>query len=237
MAATFSTGLVNALAGSGEDSLMLDNGFSFDETLHRVSSTSNLFASTTVGDTLVVKGSLGNNKSLSVTAVQPDGSYVTVLETLTTEAAGTMIAIANFSGGASLLEIMQHGVIAIFPSTVARPSTADSAEGGSPIVLITENAGAFVPGDNTNGLVFNDSVNGVVTKENGVEWSGIPTADGVATWARFYDNNMITGVSSTARRIDLACGFASGEMQLTSTQLVTGKKIIVTTGEMAIPKA
>ena len=236
MAASFSTGFVDALAGHGEDFLLLDDGFSFDETLHKISSDSSLFLKTTVGDKLVIKGSLGNNSEFTITAVEPDGSFVTVLENVTTEAAGTTIAIANFSGGASLVEIMQYGVIAIFPSTVPRPANADAAEGGSPIVLITENAAEFVPGNTANGLYFEGAVNGVSSRQTGVEWSGVPTADGVATWARFYDNSMVTGASTTARRIDLSCGFASGEMQLTSTQLVVGKKIIVTTGEMSIPK-
>ena len=236
MSASFSTGLVNALAGYGSDSLMLSSGFSFDETLHKISSSENLFSSTTVGDTLCIKGSLGNNYTFTVTAVEPDGSFVTTAESVTTEASGQTIAIANFSGGSSLLELMQYGVIAIFPSTVPRPATADGAEGGSPIVKITEGAGPFTPGNTENGLFFNGAQNGVITKKVGVEWSGVPDADGVATWARFYDNKMVTGVSTAAKRIDLSCGFASGEMQLTSTQLVSGKKIIVTTGEMSVPK-
>lgn len=237
MAISLSTGMVNALAGKGQDFLLLNNNFTFTEGTKRIASASNAFLNTTIGDTLRILGSLGNNALFTVTAVQPDGSFVTVAENVTTEAAGATVAIANFSAGNSLKEILDNGVIAIFPSTVVRPVNADADEGGSPIVWITKDAGLFNPGSPTNGLKLVDAVNGVITKVPGDEWSGIPTGTGTASWARYYDNARIMGASSTAKRVDMTCGFSSGEMRLTSTAIVIGKKIIVTTGEMSIPKA
>ena len=237
MAVSLSTGMVNALAGRGKDFLLLNNNFTFTEGTKRIASANNAFINTTVGDTLQVLGSLGNNNLFTVTAVEPDGSFVTVAENVTTEAAGQTVAIANFSGGASLKEILDNGVIAIFPSTVPRPANADADEGGSPIVWITKDAGAFTPGNPTNGLKLIDSVDGVVSKVPGDEWSGIPNATGTASWARYYDNARVMGASTTARRVDMSCGFSSGEMRLTSTSIVVDKKVIVVTGQMTVPKA
>ena len=237
MAISLSTGLVNALAGKGKDFLLLNNNFTFTEGTKRIASASNAFLNTTVGDQLQVMGTVSNNSLFTVSAVQPDGSFVTVAEMVTTEAAGNMVAIANFSGGSSLKEILDNGVIAIFPSTVARPATADADEGGAPLVWITKNAGLFNPGNPTNGLTLIDAVNGVIGKDPADEWSGIPTDTGTASWARYYDNARILGASTTARRIDMSCGFSSGEMRLTSTNIVVDKKIIVTTGQMTVPKA
>lgn len=237
MAVSLSTGMANALAGRGKDFLLLNNNFTFTEGTKRIASSSNAFLNTTVGDQLQVLGSLGNNKIFTVSAVEPDGSFVTVAENVTTEAPGATVAIANFSGGASLKEILDNGVIAIFPSTVARPANADADEGGSPIVWITKDAGAFTPGNLTNGLKLVDAVGGVVAKVPGDEWSGVPIASGTASWARYYDNARIMGASTSARRVDMSCGFSSGEMRLTSTNIVIDKKIIVTTGQVVVPKS
>ena len=221
MALSLSTGMVNALAGRGNDFLLLNTNFTFTAGTNRIASASNAFLNTTVGDQLRVLGSAGNSKLFTVTAVEP---------------AGPTVAIANFSGGASLKEILDYGIIAIFPSTVPRPANADADEGGSPIVWITKDAGAFTPGTLTNGLKLADAIGGVVSKVSGEEWSGIPSGSGTASWARYYDNARIMGASTVSRRMDMSCGFASGEMHLSSTSIVVSKKIIVTTGEMEIPK-
>ena len=236
MAISLSTGLVNALAGKGQDFLLLNNNFTFTEGTKRIASASNALVNTTIGDTLQILGSANNNGVFTVSAVDSGGAFVSVLESITTEAAGATIAIANFSGGASLKEILDNGIIAIFPATVARPASADATEGGSPILLITKESGAFTPGSITNGLKLVDADNGVVTKVPGEEWSGVPTASGTAAWARYYDNAMVTGASTTARRIDLSCGFSAGEVRLTTTSLLLDKKVIVTVGQMTIPK-
>ena len=234
MAVTLSTAVVNDMAGRGKNYLILGSDISFDETAHRISSLSNAFVNSAVGDKVQVLGSLGNNNTFSVTAVQPDGSFITVAEVITTEAAGQTVAIANFSGGKSLKEIFNFGVIGIFATT--RPATADDEEGGTPLVWITKNGGAFTPGNPLNGLELGDSVAGVISK-SGDEWSGMPLATGTALWARFYDNERVMGFSTTARRMDVTCGFASGEMRMTSTSVVVDKKVIVTTGQMTVPKA
>ncbi len=117
-------------------------------------------------------GSLGNNNLFTVTAVEPDGSFVTVAENVTTEAAGQTVAIANFSGGASLKEILDNGVIAIFPSTVPRPANADADEGGSPIVVSPKTPLLFRPGTRQSPQI-DRSVDGVVsmfTATNGPEY-------------------------------------------------------------------
>lgn len=237
MAHSLSTGLVNALAGRGEDFLILNNNITFTAATNRIASATNAFLRSGIGDTLEILGSTSNNDLFTITAVDPAGAFVTVLETVVNEAAGQIVAIANYSAGASLKEILDNGVIAIFPSTVPRPANADAAEGGSPILLITKNAGPFTPGVATNGLKLIDAADGVVAKESGDEWSGVPTASGTAFWARYYDNKMETGASTTARRVDLSCGFSSGEVRLTTTSLLLDKKVIVTVGQMTVPKA
>ena len=234
MAVTLSTGLVNDMAGRGRNYLILGSDISFDETEHRIASASNAFLNSAVGDEVQVLGSLGNNGTFTVTAVDPGGAFVTVAEVITTESAGTTIAAANFSGGKSLKECLDFGVLGIFGTS--RPATADDDEGGQPLVWITKDGAAFVPGNPLNGLEFGDSVAGVISKV-GDEWSGIPTGSGTALWARFYDNDRVMGFSTTAKRMDVTCGFSSGEMRLSSTNVVVDKKIIVTTGQLSVPKA
>lgn len=237
MAISLSTGLTNALAGTGENYLLLNTDFVFTEAEKRISSGSYAFTKATAFDKIMVMGSLGNSKTFTVSSVHPSGSHIIVFENVTSEIAGPTVAIAGFSGGMSLREIMDNGTIAIFSNMVPRPENADADEGGVPMVWITKNSLAFVPGNrDTNGLKLLNAVDGIITKDSEVEWSGMPTSTGTASWARYYDNDRIMGASTTARRIDMLCGFSSGEMRLTSTTIVEAKKVIVTTGKIEVPK-
>jgi hypothetical protein len=136
------------------------------------------------------------------------------------------------TGDASLRDIFHAGVIAVY--TGAQPATADAAESGTLLGYITVASGEFTPGSETNGLVWDSAVAGVCPKPSATEWSITPIADGTAGWARLYDNSMITGASSTARRIDMACGIGAGELRWTTTAFTTGVKFTIETLNLGI---
>lgn len=124
-----------------------------------------------------------------------------------------------------------NGVLAIF--TGLQPASADAAETGNLICLITVGSGAFVAGQPGNGLNFDAPVAGVMSKAEAETWSGVGTAlagagGSTAGWFRFYANDYTTGVSTTAKRFDGAISASStAELQMSVTTIVTGSPVVI----------
>lgn len=115
-------------------------------------------------------------------------------------------------------ETFKNGVLAIYSGT--QPASADDAETGTLLCLITRDGGAFTPGQPDNGLNFGTPSAGQIDKAAGETWSGTVLADGVAGWFRFYDNSYTTGASTTAKRFDgLVGAVGSTELQMNNTVL------------------
>lgn len=120
-----------------------------------------------------------------------------------------------------------NGVMAIY--TGSQPASADAAETGTLLCLITKDGEAFTAGNPTNGLNFGSVSNNVVSKSEGETWSGKVLVDGVAGWFRFYDNNHVTGASTTANRFDGSISYQEmEELQFPNiTVLPAGSTLIV----------
>ena len=141
------------------------------------------------------------------------------------------------AGGMSLADALANGVLLIF-GTAAKPASADLTEGASAVVLhkFTLNGGVFVPGVATNGINLGTSSSGIVSKAAGETWKSTALADGTALWARFYDNDMVQGASTSAVRMDMTVGVGSSfDVQLRSTLVVTGDVITINTATFTGP--
>ena len=150
----------------------------------------------------------------------------------------TGLANALAGGGAgdgSFKDIFANAVIVIRTGT--QPATADAAEAGAVIGMITVNGGAFAAGVATNGLNWDAAVDGVCAKPAAEEWAIIPSARGTAGYGRLYTNDMTTGASATAIRMDLACGVGAGELRFSSTSLTATVKSIVNSLNITVPKS
>lgn len=125
-----------------------------------------------------------------------------------------------------------NSVIHIYSGT--QPATADAAETGDLLMILTESAGAFVSGAPGNGLNMDVSTGGVLAKAVAETWQGVGlAAAGVGTVAgyfRWYANTVVTGISTTAVRMDGAIGSsASYEMQMSNTTIVEAGPATVNT--------
>jgi hypothetical protein len=121
----------------------------------------------------------------------------------------------------SVKGVMANGIIAGYSGT--QPLTADAAETGTLLILFTVNGGAFTPGVPTNGINMGTSVNGVLSKDSGETISGVGLANGVLGWFRWYDNDMVTGISTDAIRYDGQVGNTSSyEMEASNRNIVVG---------------
>jgi len=130
----------------------------------------------------------------------------------------------------SVKTVMANSVIHIYSG--AQPATADAVETGTLLMKLTVGSGAFVPGVATNGLNMGVSVAGVLAKAVAEVWSGVGLAAagvGVAAgWFRWYANDVITGASTTAVRLDGAIGASTSyEIQMSNTIIVDGGTSVV----------
>jgi hypothetical protein len=149
---------------------------------------------------------------------------------------GAVNALAGGGAGdGSFVDVFANAVIAVYSGT--QPANADAAETGDLLGLITVNGGSFTGGVATNGLNWDAAVAGVCSKPSATEWSIIPDASGTAGWARLYANDMTTGLSTSAVRIDLACGVGAGELRMSTTSLTATVKSVVNSLNVTVPKA
>jgi hypothetical protein len=144
-------------------------------------------------------------------------------------------------GTSDFKTLMNDGVLAIYSGT--KPASADAAEGaGSLLMLYTLDAGAFVAGEAANGLSFDTVANGVISKTALENWSGVGLeAAGTgttATWFRFYDNDYVTGASTSAIRFDGSIGTSSSyELRMSNTTIVEDGPATVSTFTVTFPAA
>ena len=141
----------------------------------------------------------------------------------------------KLSSGArqSLLDAYKNtfndGVIRVY-SGVA-PASPDDAETGTLLAEITVDGAAFTPGMPGAGLSFDvithESGQSVLAKTASENWMGTGLAQGQAGYFRMYDNNRVTGESTTAKRIQGTVGTANADLQLASVNIVAGVPVTV----------
>lgn len=241
MSIKFSTGLRNAwLADAflqGADLAYVDGGGSADTIVDNSGDDRFIDAGFRVGDAITTTGSTTAGNDL--TAVVLTGVTVDTLSFATGSLVGDVseafLAATTLQGnnGASLASILYNGTIRVFGGGTV-PASADDAEEGSLLLQITASGGAFVPGAATNGLKLQPILNGALSKES-TEWSGLALADGTAKWARYYDNNMVTGASKSARRWDCLVSVSSSTFKLSSTLLVEDVPVTVNVCTISLP--
>ena len=139
------------------------------------------------------------------------------------------------AGDGSFKDVFANAVIVLRTGT--QPATADAAESGDVLGMITVDGGAFTGGGATHGLNWDAAVAGVCAKPSAEEWAIIPSASGTAGYGRLYANDMTTGASTTAVRMDLACGVGAGELRFSSTSLTATVKSIVNSLNITVPKS
>lgn len=130
-----------------------------------------------------------------------------------------------------------NGVLAIFGGA-SQPATADDAELGTLLCLVTRAGGVFTAGQPENGLNYGTPANGVVDKSGSEVWKGTILQSGVATYFRFYANTYVTGASTTAKRFDGAISTsATSELQMLNTTLTAGGEVTVTSLPVTYPRS
>ncbi|HBA73565.1 MAG TPA: hypothetical protein DCZ63_15645 [Geobacter sp.] len=185
-----------------------------------------------VGDMVTVDGSTSNDGTYEILAVSAtDLDVGTGL--LTTEAEGDATALAS-ARGQSIADLLKYGVMALYSG--ARPANPETAEAGTLLLLISESSGAFVGGTDTNGLLFDTVIDGIVYKNASQVWSDACIDTGTITWGRFYANDYTTGADGAEAlvRFDFSVATSSSDLNM-STSCVTGNTKTIDEFTITVP--
>jgi hypothetical protein len=233
MAFKMSTGLRNALMGAKDTITEITLSTTATTTISD-SANGLLAAGFRPGDTLTTSGwtDAANNGICTVTSVASDGSSMEIAGlTLTTEGAGDSVTITANSKG--FKDIFANNVIRVYSGS--EPADGDADEGAGTLLLeISKSSGAVVAGTLTNGNNFDAISAGVLSKDANV-WSDVGLATGTAAWWRMYDNGIITGSSSSAKRCQVTVGVSGVNFILSSTSITSGATTTLDTCTFTMP--
>lgn len=124
-------------------------------------------------------------------------------------------------------DIFENGVIHFYSGS--RPASADAAETGTLLAVITNEGGAFTPGSAANGLQFQEAVGGEITRADGQDWrTNACLATGTIGYGVLYDNDRTLGPTTTGVKTMFTVGTSGADMNLTRTSVVTGEPFSIT---------
>lgn len=152
-----------------------------------------------------------------------------------------MIELSVFSrnamlNGTGIKEQFDTGVIELYSGP--QPINANAAVQGTLLGTITKNAGAFTPGNATNGLTFDAPVSGVLSKAAAETWSMLAVAAGTIGWGRFKGNAVDAGAGAdtTHYRLDFSVGISGADLNLANINVVVGTPITINTFALTMPQ-
>lgn len=232
MAFKLSTGLRNSLMGAQDTTGAIATlAFTVTTNVITASAVNLLTLGFRPGDTVVITGSALNNITTTLVSVASGGGSMVTTEDLATEAEGATVTITSVAK--TFKDIFRNGVIRVYSGT--EPADADADEGSGTLLLeITKDSSALTPGTSTNGLNFDVIASGVLSK-NTDTWSDAGLANSTAAWYRLYDNGVITGSSSTAKRCQGTISTSGTTFILSSTSIKLGATTTIDTCDFTMP--
>lgn len=127
-----------------------------------------------------------------------------------------------------------NGVIYIYSGP--QPLTADSAATGTLLGIVTKDAGAFTDGVATNGLNFDATLTGTISKAAAENWKFNGIAAGTAGWGRFRGNAAdAMGASTTLPRLDFSIAAAGADVNLSNISIAVGAPNTVDVFTVTLP--
>lgn len=254
MTARLSTGLVNSLMSvgcfadalssgvidiySGPQPALPDNAAT-GTLLVTLTSNSGAYTSETraAGSMTLTGGASGSVNTVTVNGVDVLGGVVAFNTSLTQTAADVAAQINRNSknrtfvatSAGAIITLTASGGMGVTPNTWAVSST---------LTTLTASYVAFAGGvDAVNGLLFDYSVAGALSKRATQTWSGNALATGTAGYFRFRETTDTgVGASATAVRYDGAIASSGAEMNLASLSVTISAPFTVTGAVFTLPQ-
>ncbi len=192
------------------------------------------------GTVTLNSGAAGSVDAITVNGIAILGTVVPFNTSLTQTAADVAAQINRFSGNVDYMATSSGAVITI----IALPGTGASPNGfvvASTVTTLTKTDANMAGGVNAaNGLKFDVSTAGIMTKLASQTWSGTNATSGTAGWFRQYGSEADTGAAASTNRelrLDGAIATSGAEMNLTSTAFAVGATTTLASWSMAVPAA
>lgn len=191
------------------------------------------------GSVTLNSGASGSVNTLTVNSVEIMGAAVNFNATLTQTAADVAAQINRFKSVPDYTATSSGAVVTIsaLPGTGTGPNTLTVA---STVTTITKTDANMAGGvASANGLKFDTSLAGVLSKLSTQTWSGVNAATGTAGWFRQYgsvaDASALDSSPFPALRIDGSIATSGADMNLNSTAFTSAATTTLSTWSMTIP--
>jgi hypothetical protein len=190
------------------------------------------------GSLTLSSGTTGSIDTVTVNGVNVLGASVPFNGTLTQTALDLAAQINRYKSSPDYTAIANGNVVTLYASlgAAATPNGYVVATSGTGITVTTANLAGGVAGQ--NGLLFDNSVAGVLTKLSSQVWSGLNVAAGVAGWFRQHgplaDGGAVDS-TGTVLRLDGAIATSGAEMNLNSTAFALNATTTLPNWQMTVP--
>lgn len=189
------------------------------------------------GSMTLTGGGSGSVNTVTVNAVDILGAAVPYNTSLTQTAADVATQINRnpknllyfASSVGAVITITALNGLGVLPNTWVVTST---------LTTITASYVNMTGGvDSANGLHFDMSVGGIISKLASETWSGTATTTGTAGWFRIRGaGDSGVGASTTAMRIDGTIGSSGADMNLGNLTVTAGAPFSVPSGSLTLPQ-
>ena len=192
------------------------------------------------GTVTLTGGASGSVNTLTVNSVEIMGAAVNFNTSLTQTAADVAAQINRYQSNPNYTATSSGAVVTIsaLPGTGTAPNGFVVASTVTTITKTDANMAGGVAG--VNGLQFDVSASGAMTKLSTQTWSGVNAATGTAGWYRQYGSVAdASALDSTATylRMDGAVSTSGAEMNLNSTAFTSGATTTLSSWQMTVPAA
>jgi len=190
------------------------------------------------GTVTLTGGASGSVDTLTVNSVEIMGAAVAYNSSLTQTAADVAAQINRFKSSPNYEATSSGAVVTI----IAMPGTGTSPNGyvvASTVTTITKTDANMASGvAAVNGLQFDTSTSGVMSKLSTQTWSGVNVATGTAGYFRQYGSVADAGGTATTMReirMDGAIATSGAELNLSPTTLTASATTGPITWAMTVP--
>lgn len=192
------------------------------------------------GTVTLTGGASGSVNTITVNSVEVLGVAVNFNTSLSQTASDVAAQINRYQSNPNYTATASGAVVTIraLPGTGTAPNGFVVASTTTTITKSDVNMSGGVAG--ANGLQFDVSASGVMTKLSTQTWSGVNAATGTAGWYRQYGSvadASALDTTSTYLRMDGAVSTSGAEMNLNSTAFTSGATTTLASWQMTVPAA
>ena len=187
--------------------------------------------------TVTLAGASGSVNTLTVNAIDILGAAVAFATDLTTTAAAVAAQI-NRNPKNQLYVASAAGAVVTITANTGLGALVNGWAVSATLTTLTATYANLAGGvDAVNGLRFDASVAGVLTKLAADTWSGNAIADGTAGWFRLREaGDSGLASSTTAARLDGSIATSGGDMNLGSLTISNGAPFVVPAASFTLPQ-